>query len=187
VPAPAPPGAPGDGRATFSWSLPVRVLHALLAGTVAFDFVRDDGGQLHRLVGYAALATVAARILWAIFAPMHEGLPGLRPSLPRTALYLRHMRRGRVPRPAGHDALGLWMVWLLWSIVALLGLTGWMSGLDMFWGDDRIHDVHAALADALIVAVVVHLLGVAAMSWHWRENLLAAMVTRRERRIDPEG
>jgi cytochrome b len=69
------------------------------------------------------------------------------------------------------------MVWLLWIVVLLLGVTGWMSRLDAFWGDDGIHDIHALLADVLLVAVIVHLVGVAAMSWLWRENLPASMIT----------
>ena len=80
-----------------------------------------------------------------------------------------------------HDPLGLWMVWLLWSLVLLLGITGWLSRLDAFWGDERVQQVHAWLADGLMVAVAVHLIGVALMSWHWRENLPIAMITGRKR------
>jgi hypothetical protein len=69
------------------------------------------------------------------------------------------------------------MVWLLWSLVLLLGLTGWMSRLDAFWGDDGIRVVHAWLADALLIAIAVHLSGIVAMSWRWRENLVAAMLS----------
>jgi cytochrome b len=166
------------------WSVPVRVLHASLAALVLFDLVRDDGGWLHRTIGYAALAIVAARWLWAAFAGGHEGLAMLRPSLAATLSYLRDAFRHGARRRPGHDPLGLWMVWLLWSLVALLGLTGWMSGLDLFWGDDRVRGVHAALAEALEIAVVVHLAGVAFMSWHWRENLPAAMLTGRKREFD---
>lgn len=82
----------------------------------------------------------------------------------------------------GHDPLGLWMVWLLWSLVALLGLTGWMSHLDAFWGDERAQAIHAWLANALMVAAIVHVLAVGVMSWRWRENLPATMVTGRKRR-----
>lgn len=46
----------------------------------------------------------------------------------------------------------------------LLGLTGWMSRLDAFWGDERVHDIHAFLANLLLVAVILHLAGVATMS-----------------------
>ena len=76
------------------------------------------------------------------------------------------------------------MVWLLWLLVLLLGVTGWMSRLDAFWGDDRLHDIHAWLADALLIAVAVHLTGIVAMSWRWRENLVGAMFSGRKRPID---
>ena len=69
------------------------------------------------------------------------------------------------------------MVWLLWILVLLLGVTGWMSRLDAFWGDDGIHDAHALLADILLIAVILHLAGVALMSWLWRENLPRSMIT----------
>jgi cytochrome b len=69
------------------------------------------------------------------------------------------------------------MVWLLWILVLLLGVTGWMSRLDAFWGDDFVHDAHALLADMMLIAVILHLAGVATMSWLWRENLPASMIT----------
>jgi cytochrome b len=37
------------------------------------------------------------------------------------------------------------------------------------------------LADLLMVAVALHLAGVALMSWLWRENLPGAMLTGRKR------
>jgi cytochrome b len=169
-----------------AWSVPVRVLHALLALLVAVDLLRDDGGSLHRVAGYAATAIVALRWGWAAFARGPEGAGALKPSLRVTLAYLREAMRGRAPRGAGHDPLGLWMVWALWSLVLLLGLTGWMSGLDAFWGDERVRAVHAVLAELLEVGVVVHLAGVAFMSWHWRENLAVAMVTGRRRERDDE-
>ena len=94
---------------------------------------------------------------------------------------IAYLRNG-APRAIAHDPLGIWMVWLLWCLVLLLGLTGWMSRLDAFWGDDQIRAVHALLADTLLAAVVLHLAGVVAMSWRWRENLPAAMITGRKRR-----
>jgi cytochrome b len=166
------------------WSAPLRLLHWSLAAAIAFDFVQDDGGRLHRVVGYVAVAIVVLRLLWGAFAAGHEGLGPMRPSLRGTLAYLRASFRGRAPRRRGHDPLGLWMVWLLWSLLGLLGLTGWLSGLDMFWGDGRVHEIHAAIAEVLEAAVIVHLLGVAVMSWHWRENLPAAMVTGSKRDDD---
>lgn len=159
------------------WDAAVRLLHWSLAAGVLFDLYLDDGGWLHRTIGYAAAAVVVARLLWALVAGGAARAAGLKPSLRDTVSYLRL----GAPRTPGHDPLGLWMVWLLWLLVLLLGLTGWMSRLDAFWGDDGILNVHAWLADALLIAVAVHLSGIVAMTWRWRENLIAAMLTGRKR------
>ena len=165
-----------DGR-ILVWDVTVRLLHWTLALLVVFDFVVDDGGPVHRVVGYVAAAVVALRVLHAAFVAGEEGLRSLKPSLARTLTYLRL----GMPRAIGHDPLGVWMVWLLWTLVLLLGVTGWMTRLDAFWGDDRLHAVHVVLAYALLVAAVLHVAGVAMMSWRWRENLPASMLTGKKR------
>jgi len=171
--------AGADGRVAV-WDAAVRVLHWSLAAGVLFDFYLDDGGWAHRTIGYAAAGVVVARLLWAAFAGGSTGFASLKPSLRATVSYLRL----GTPRTRAHDPLGLWMVWLLWSLVLLLGITGWMSRLDAFWGDEGIRSIHAGIAQALLIAVAVHLSGVVAMSWRWRENLVAAMLSGRKRPID---
>ena len=169
-----------DGRISV-WDAAVRLCHWTLAGLVLFDFVVDDGGPVHRVVGYVAAAAVVLRLCWAAFARGEARFAALKPSPARTLAYLR----GGAQRAIGHDPLGVWMVWLLWTLVLLLGVTGWMTRLDAFWGDDRVQAVHDVLADVLLAAVVLHLAGVAAMSWKWRENLPAAMLTGKKRSQDP--
>jgi cytochrome b len=164
-------------RRVPAWDWVVRLLHWALAALVAVDLVRDDGDYAHRLVGYAASAIVLVRLSWAVVSRSHAGLASLRPSVSQSLAYLHLLVRGQAPRSAGHNPLGVWMVWLLWILVLLLGVTGWMSRLDAFWGDDRVHDAHALLADMMLIAVILHLAGVATMSWLWRENLPASMIT----------
>jgi cytochrome b len=165
------------------WDAAVRVLHATLAALVLADWILDDGGPLHRALGYGAAGVVLARLAWAAVARDACGWRALVPSPGKTLDYLR---RG-APRTIGHDPLGLWMVWLLWTLVLALGVTGWMARLDAFWGDETVHAVHAVLADVLMIAVAVHLAGVAVMSWLWHENLPGAMVTGKKRGPDRAG
>ena len=167
------------GERIVVWDVIVRLSHWVLAGLVLFATVRDDGGWPHRVVGYVAVGIVVARLVWAACSRGPAGFAALKPSLADTLAYLR----ASAPRTLGHDPLGLWMVWLLWSMVLLLGLTGWMSRLDAFWGDETIQDLHAWLADALLIAVGIHLVGVAVMSWRWRDNLVGAMLTGRRREL----
>ncbi|MDM0109245.1 cytochrome b/b6 domain-containing protein [Variovorax sp. J22R24] len=159
------------------WDVAVRFFHWALAALVIFCTMQDDGGQVHRAAGYAAAGVVVARLWWAACAKGHGSLAALKPSAAAAFAYVR----AGAPRCMGHDPLGLWMVWLLWSLVLLLGLTGWMSRFDVFWGDERLQEVHAWLADALLVALAVHLLGICLMSWWWRENLSASMLNGRKR------
>ena len=174
------PREPRDGRIPV-WDAAVRLFHWTLAGLVVFDLVVDDGDEAHRVVGYVAVAVVVLRLAWAAFSRGEARLGALKPSVGRTVAYLR----AGAPRTIGHDPLGVWMVWLLWTLVLLLGLTGWMSRLDAFWGDERVQVAHDLLADVLLGAVVLHLAGVAAMSWKWRENLPGAMLTGKKRGDDP--
>jgi len=162
------------------WSVAMRLLHWALAALVLADLVRDEGDYPHRLVGYAAVVVVLVRLGWAVAS---GGLAELRPSVSTTLVYMRLLVRGRPPRSLGHDPLGLWMVWLIWTLVLLLGLSGWMTRLDVFWGDMRVQAVHSVLADILVVCVVCHLVAVVVMSWLWKENLPASMVTGRKREL----
>jgi cytochrome b len=159
-----------------SWDIVVRLSHWALAGTVIFDLVRDDGDLLHRQVGYAAAAIVLVRLLWAAISNGRGRLATLKPSIAATLTYLRELPRGRASHGPAHDPLGLWMVWLLWILVLLLAVTGWMSRLDMFWGDDRILEIHSRIADVLMLAVAVHFGAVVLMSMYWRENLIKGML-----------
>ena len=176
LPAPA---ETASGSPIPVWDAAVRLLHWLLAGLVLFDhFIDDEGGFLHRTIGYVAVGVVISRLLWSALAEGANGFRALRLRSP--AATLAWLRAG-APRSTGHDPLGLWMVWLLWTLVLLLGLTGWMTRLDAFWGDETLQEVHAWLAHALVAAVAVHVAGVATMSWRWRENLLRAMLTGKKR------
>jgi len=158
------------------WDAIVRLSHWTLAALVVFDFVYDDGGYTHRMVGYGAAVVVLLRLGWAAVRG-HS----LKPSIAETRVYVRLLIAGKPPRSPGHDPLGLWMVWLIWVLVLLLAVSGWASRLDMFWGDERVEEVHTFFADLLIVAVVAHVLAVVAMSVLWKENLPAAMVTGNKR------
>ena len=167
-----------DGR-VLVWDAVVRLLHGLLAGLVLYDyFIDDDGGWLHRTTGYVAVGVVFARLLWSGLGSGANDFASLRLSPRRTVVWWRD----GAPRTRGHDPLGLWMVWLLWTLVLLLGVTGWMTRLDAFWGDETLHDVHVWLAHALIAAVGIHVAAVVVMGWRWRENLVAAMFTGKKRR-----
>ena len=73
------------------------------------------------------------------------------------------------------------MMLAMWTLLLALAVTGWMSRLDALWGEDWPIDLHALLADGLLVLVAIHVIAAIVMSSVHRENLVAAMVTGRKR------
>ncbi len=162
------------------WRWPVRLAHWTLATLVIVNLFNDDGSKLHRYIGYAAVAVVVLRLLYGWFGrdgPARPHWPGFR----SMREHVLSMLRGEVTRPAGHNPLGGAMTLTLWALVLLLGLSGWVSRWDMFWGDDWPHELHESFVIVLQVCVLLHLGGVLISSVLERQNLVRAMLTGRKR------
>ena len=168
------------------WDIVVRGSHWAVAAFVFLDYWDDSGGPLHRSIGYAAAAVVLLRLLWAGVGSRHARFDDWWPTPSRLRRHLAALRAGQPSRHLGHNPLGALMMLALWSLILALAVTGWMSRLDAFWGDDAIKEVHAVLADGLIALVTVHVAAALVMSRLQRENLLLAMLTGRKRAARPE-
>lgn len=163
----------------------MRVLHWTLVLSVATAWLtRHSRGDWHEWLGYAALAIVAARIVWGFAGSGHARFADFVWPVPATAAYARDVLAGREARFIGHNPLGGWMVVALLAMVALVGATGWLYTTDRFWGVGWVEELHETLSNILFAFVALHLLGVAYASFHHRENLPAAMLHGRKRADD---
>lgn len=164
------------------WNALVRLSHWLVAAIVLFNLF-NESRMPHRYAGYVALGVVVLRLAYGLTRPSgdaaHVGLP----VWAEVRQHLSELRRGQVHRSLGHNPAGLCMALLLWLLVMLLGITGWLSQQDRFWGEAWLADIHEGLAQVLRVCVLLHLAGVIVMSRLQKENLLGAMVTGRKRRL----
>ena len=162
------------------WSRLVRLTHWGVAAAVLFDLFNETG-PLHRATGYGAVALVLLRLAYGACMPAGDPAALSRPGLTAIGAHLREMGRGHLSPVAGHNPLGQWAAYLMWALVLALGLTGWMSQLDAFWGDDGLIELHEALANGLMACVALHLMAVALVSRLQGESLLRAMLTGRRR------
>lgn len=69
------------------------------------------------------------------------------------------------------------MIVVLLVLLATVGTSGWMMGLDRFWGVGWVETLHETAANVLIGAVALHVIGAIVESVRHRENLPLAMVT----------
>jgi cytochrome b len=175
--------ASGDkpaGQVTV-WDPVVRLFHwTVVTGVLVNSFVLDDGKAVHRYIGYVVLAAVVIRLTWGLVARGHARLSSFIPG-PRTLrTYLRQLLRGREPRYIGHNPAGAVMMIGLVLLLLGCGVTGWMMGLDQFWGEEWVQELHETLANAILALAALHVLAAIIESVRHRENLVWSMFTGRK-------
>ena len=197
LPVPAAPGRRFDTAARLTaataagtagtvkvWDLFVRVFHWSLVGCMAGAYLGIElGGPrwLHEWLGYAALALVAARLVWGFVGQGHARFASFVPGPGRLWAYVRALLRGREPRHLGHNPAAAVMILFLLAMVAAIGTTGFLMSTDAFWGDEAMEELHATLVDITLVAVGLHVAAAVYESRRHGENLIKAMFTGRKR------
>ncbi len=160
------------------WDRFVRVFHWTLVACVLLNsFVLDDGETVHQWSGYLASALVLARVVWGFVGSRHARFADFFPTPRRVAHHLHGLLTGQAEFHWGHNPLGALMMIALMGMVLALGVTGWMQGLDAYWGEEWLQDLHEVLGEALIVLVGLHAAAALIMGRMERTRLLKAMVT----------
>lgn len=152
-----------------------RVLHAVLGASVLVALVTHEGGRMHELAGYAALAAALARIALGLVGPRPARFSTFVLAPRATWAYARRVVQARAERHLNHNPLGAWMVVVLLVAAALAGASGALYVTDAYWGEAWLVAAHAAFAWPLAGLVPLHLAGVWHASRAHCENLAAAM------------
>ena len=154
----------------------VRVFHWSLAlGVVLNYWVLEAGDDAHEWLGYALAALVGARIVWGFRGPANarfaDFVVGPRRVLHSLGNFAEDYREHR-----GHSPLAGWMILFMLASVIGLAVSGWMQGLDAFWGDERLELIHEFLGNGLIGAAGVHVAAVLWIQRRFRLPLLRSML-----------
>lgn len=162
------------------WDPLVRIFHWTLALACVLNlWLVEDGSDLHEWLGYYALAAVLIRIVWGLIGTRYARFSSFLPTPARLKTYLAAMWQGNA-HSIGHNPVGGLMILGLMSLVLLLGLTGWMMSLDLFWGDEWLEELHEGLAEVLMALVLIHVIVVSLYSRFGKDNLIRAMLTGRK-------
>jgi cytochrome b len=174
--------APAAGASIRVWDPIVRLFHwTVVAGCVLNLFILEDGELPHEIVGYIVAAVLVIRFAWGFVGTRHARFSDFVPTPSRLKAYVAALVRGREPRVLGHNPAGAVMMLALMVLLAGVSVTGWMTTLDAFWGEDWLEELHEALANAILVLALLHAAAALFESWRHRENLVWAMVTGRKK------
>lgn len=161
---------------TKVWDPLVRTVHWSLATLIVVELLNEAGANpWHRYLGYVAAALVVLRLVWGCGDRGYASLRPMAVSARQAFAYFRSERP--VPQRAGHTPPGAFMAFALWGLALLVALTGWMQGLDAFWGDERLQQLHELLAYVLAGCALVHVIAALAASHLQGVNLVKAMIT----------
>jgi cytochrome b len=165
------------------WDPLVRIFHwTVVLGVLMNSFLMEGGKAPHRYVGYAVAAALAIRIVWGFLGSAHARFSDFVVSPVAVVRHLAAVLAGRDRRYLGHNPAGGAMILALMSLLAVTCATGWMQGLDAFWGVEWVQEAHKIFANLILALAAVHALAAIVESFAHRENLILAMITGRKLR-----
>jgi cytochrome b len=179
--AEAPRYAARSGKTVQVWDPLVRIFHwTVVCGVLLNSFLLEGGKAPHRYAGYVVAAALFVRITWGFVGSAHARFSDFVTSPAAAARHLRDVVARRDRRYVGHNPAGGAMILALISLLAVACLTGWMQGLDAFWGVAWVQEAHAICANLILAMAAVHALAAILESFAHRENLVLAMITGRK-------
>ncbi len=163
------------------WGRPIRIIHWMVAGGILLNrFALEGGDPPHLWVGYTVVALVVLRLIWGIAAK--KGAVAFRTWPLRVSdlmtFFQSHFSRVKHDYSA-HNPAASYTYLVIWAIILCLGITGFMMGLDAFWGDEWLEDLHGTLANVLIALVIVHLIGIMVDAYLFKRKSWLVMITGR--------
>lgn len=164
------------------WDPLVRLLHWSIVLAFATAWLSEAGERVHEISGYVVLALVAVRLVWGVIGTRHARFADFVRGPRRVLAYLRDVMHGRAHRYLGHNPAGGLMILALLGLLLTTAGSGWLMTTDAWWGSEWLEDLHEAAANATLLLVPLHILGVVVSSLAHRENLVLAMLTGRKRR-----
>ena len=164
------------------WDLPTRILHWTIAGAVLLNlFILESGDPPHQWAGYTAFAAFFLRFIWGFIGGELSRFRSF-PIHPREVFSFSKSLALWKPREyPGHNPLASLAYFAIWACVAGLGISGWMMGLDRYWGEEWLEEIHANIGLALQVLLGIHLFGVAIDACLHRRKSWMAMIDGKKR------
>jgi cytochrome b len=166
------------------WDLFVRLFHWSVAGAFFTNYWLIEDGPAHRILGYGVAGLLVLRILWGIFGSPYARFSNFFPTPTRLTTYWDSVRAGRHPAYCGHNPVGALMILALLGGLTILCLTGWMMGLDQFWGEEWVEEAHEITAVVIHLLVAIHVTAVVINDLVFDEGLFHAMISGNKRMPD---
>jgi cytochrome b len=179
--------SPVEGR-TLVWDAPVRVFHWLMVLSFAVAYLTAESERwrlVHVTAGYTMAGLVAFRVLWGLVGTRHARFTDFVRG-PRAVLgYFKSIVSRDPEHHAGHNPAGALAIVALLLLAVVTTASGWATYNEL--GGHWLEETHEAVANGMLLLVIVHVAAVVLSSWMHHENLVAAMIHGRKPVPSQEG
>lgn len=173
-------------RQHLVYDVPTRFFHWLFAGlflTAFFIGKTVDNESLlftyHMLAGITMVFLVLLRIVWGIFGTRHAKFKNFALNPFDMLKYFKGILSGDKTKWAGHNPASSWAGIVMMLLALGLGFTGYMMTSGSGFKED-FEDIHELLANAFIVVVILHVLGIVLHTLRHREMIGLSMIDGRK-------
>lgn len=170
-------------RNQLVYDVPVRVFHWIFAGLFIVAFliaktVDDETAtySYHMLAGLLLAFTVLLRIGWGFFGGLNSRFSNFALNPKDLVAYLKGVVAGDKQKWGGHNPASSWATLIM--LMLPLGLA--TTGLLMATGTEDIEDVHELFANAFLIVVLLHVVGVVLHGLRHKDAIALSMVDGRK-------
>jgi len=160
------------------WDAPVRVFHWLLVFSFVGAYLTAESEVwrlVHVTLGYTLGGLLAFRLVWGVIGTRYARFGSFVRGPGAVIQYLKSIRAKRPEHHLGHNPAGAVAIVLLLLLGLGITATGYISYNDL--GPGWVSELHDLLANAMVLVIIGHLVGVVTASLQHNENLVRSMVT----------
>jgi cytochrome b len=160
------------------WDAPVRVFHWLLVLSFVGAYLTAESEVwrlVHVTLGYTLGGLLAFRLVWGVIGTRYARFSSFVRGPGAVIRYLKSIRAKQAEHHLGHNPAGAVAIVLLMLLGLGITATGYVTYNDL--GPGWVGELHDLLANAMVLVIIGHLVGVVTASLQHKENLVRSMVT----------
>lgn len=173
------------------YDLPTTIFHWIFAilFLTAFGITKvvDDESALftfHMLIGIMLFAVVVWRITWGFVGSKYARFSSFQLNPKDLLIYFRDFFTTKTKRYLGHNPASSWAAIIMFILALGLGLTGYMMAQGT--GKDFYEDIHELMANAFIIVVIFHVVGILLHTFRHRDNIGLSMINGKKDALNDE-
>ncbi len=168
-------------KTTKVYDIPTRLFHWLFAGlfigATLITKTIDEESPLyayHMLIGMTMLLIVILRVLWGIMGSRWARFSSFRLKPVELLQYVKDLLFSKTKRYVGHNPASSWATVVMFGLTVGLSATGYMMTQEV--NRDFFKEIHEFCANAFIVVVIAHILGIFFHTFRHREAIGMSMI-----------